>query len=1056
MGIDINSMDDKWKKYAQGADSAEHSEQEKLFKGNDILDLESIFEKSQFVKLAKADGKTEEEISAFLTSQGAEAADINNIFQIDLSNTKAQEHVPNNRSVKRANHASENDIFDGIQREGARYYTNPNKTIKDSVEWQKIADVLVKFYAKDDTGVENKAYYQELSQEVSKVAKIMEENKNYNSRKDIEALYGKVKAEVAKLPKDKFSDFREDIVKDFIVLAERHQKDKEAQKIEFKFKSLRNGLTPEDALKQLSAENPDLGAKYSQFRNSGMSKVDARNKVLEEADAETKNKFATLTAKLTREQAYEKIKSDPEFKGSYYQSHAHIEYADKFMGNPNRIGGYSGLVSQMKDSILLDDARNEVWDAIWAQRGKSNITTSKQVEKEVQKLLGGSADKYTAKVMRGELTFKEKIGWERSVYKDLRKAVAAYNRVENNKLKAFTRDDFYHKAFKGTKGDKNFNRLSLSGPALDKDGNPLLDKDGKPIEYNPVITQRVDANGKPMTDKKGNPLYDLSKVSDIIKKAIAKSNMRADYQKKSSSYAEINNVIGDIKAATCVKDKDGNVIHDGVEISYKDACHLIDMCGFERDKWNVAYVIRAIGNAAVDTISDAAASASAALIVGAVQGDPLVHAIDGQYHAESNIDKITAALLRMSANLGTVDPNNGFSFKLRLNLDVNVDGQNIDMSDSIDTTAIEYSLESALGDLNLPDDAYGVLKDEHGFYLWVNIPSDASYEDIRKMYEILGKNFDLKSDTGVDFENKVVKDKDAEAVVDDKGEAETNKKLEAFLWGTAIGFGLNVLKECLKGLPLEADITNTQVTEKDFASYAQRLSTEPMMKKYPKLQNALLDIARLFEKDGVWQREAYEEFLQEIAGHRSMLNRKELEYGILEWLKTHQSTMTPKKPEDKPAENPTITPVNYDVTQKKEPCNPTVLARTQPHIIKAGDSWDLILDTYYPGIPKEKRIQAKHALKRACGIKLNDTNLKGKLELPAELMGFQRNANMNQEEYDKINNAKRNKNWNNAAWRNGTGIGGRGKAKASKTVDDCTENSPRTIYEGDKDYDKYN
>ena len=869
-GIDINSMDDNWKKYAKGADEADRESDTKGEKGDGVLNLGSVFEKQAFIRLARADHKTDQEIKDFFKANGADMKDINAIFQLELSNTNAQNATVSEKSTDRAKHAAQVEFYSDIVQNGSGFYTNKNGTLKDTVDWNGIARAFIYFYGDNDSKAESKRYHQRLANEVQTVANLMQDVK-YNNRSDVEKIYDKIESKLSKLPKDEFSDFRERILRGFAVLAESHQKAKEQQKLKWEYQTLR------------------------QQGNS-------------------------------REEAYKKIKNNKNFQGSYYDSDNRIGYADRF-GVSGKKFGHIGLVNEFEKSVILEEARQEVYDAVWAQRGKSHIVTSKQVEKEAEKLI--HQDKYTDKIMhknmRGEMSFKQRIEGANSRYKDLRKAVAAYNRSENNKVKAYSRDDFYKNAFKGKAGDAKFNQLTKSGPFVGVDGKPVLNKDGTPVTYNPVITQAVDAQGKPMTDKNGNPLYNLSKVSDIIQKAISPAQLKADYQKKSSSYAEINNVIGDIKAATCVKDKEGNIVQDGVEISYEDACHLIDMCGPDRSKWTVGYALGAIGKAAINTVSDIAATATTALIVGAAQGDPLLHVeqalthvTDPKAHADTNIDDITKALLGMSKSFGIVNPNNGVNLTLNWRINVKVNGETIDVDSQMNEFQIYRQLDQQLAGLNLPDDAYGIAKGDDGFWhLWLNIPSDTPYEDIRSVYEILGENFDLKTDTGVDFKadvvydekGQVVVDKEAEAVVDDKGEATPTKKLQAFLWGTAVGFGLNILKECLKGLPPETDITNTQVTETDFASYAQRVSTEPMMKARPKLREALLNIAKLFTKDdGSWDREKYEDFLQEIAGHRSMLNARELEIGILKYQKEHETSLTPKKSPVKPEILPTQKP----------------------------------------------------------------------------------------------------------------------------------------------------
>jgi len=419
-GIDINSMDDKWKKYANRADDVERESDPKGQKGDGILDLDCIFEKQAFIRLARADKKTDEEIKEFFSKNGADMDDINAIFQIELSNTNAQNATVSKKSVKRVNNATENEIVASILQEGARFYTNENGTLKDVIDWNGISNAFVKFYSNNNNQVENKEYCKKLAKEVQKVANAMKDVK-YNSKHQIDAIYDYVANNyLAKLPQDEFSEFRTSVLKSFSLLAETHQKAKEQLIINDEYRTLRR-----------------------------------------------KGK--------TREEAYNAIKTDKRFQSSYYATYKKPTYVDRFNG---RLTEYDhiGLVDGLEESIILEDARKEIYDAVWAQRGRAHLVTSKQVENEAEKLI--HQDKYTDRIMhknlRGEMSFKQRISAENSRYKDLRKAVAAYNRVENNRVKAFSRDDFYKEAFKGKTADLRFNQLSKSGNVLGADGKPIL------------------------------------------------------------------------------------------------------------------------------------------------------------------------------------------------------------------------------------------------------------------------------------------------------------------------------------------------------------------------------------------------------------------------------------------------------------------------------------------------------------------------------------------------------------------------------------------------------
>ena len=423
----------------------------------------------------------------------------------------------------------QDDVLDRVFKGGSSYfYTNDSdgKVVLDSdISWDTLVDDLKNRLIGENVQSVNKEYYTKLLDEVSSVTdKVKQALKNakanrgdgqsYDSRDDVLKLYDQLKKELKADKKDEFADFKSSVLQNLMFIVEKHQIAKEQTRVT-------------DA--------------YNDFRKKGLS----REKAVE----------AVRTAKDGN--------GKPKFKGSYYDS-----FSNHF-GTVGKSVSHKGLLSDMERGIVLEDARQEVMDAVWAQRGK-DIYKSGDVEDAAKEALGDHNDKYTAKIFRGELSFTEKLKWERSVIKDFRKAVAAYNRVEANKKREFTENDITSVV----KDDKIFVQMVSDGQLIRKNENGT---------------------------------YNITGLADLVRDAVSYVDYRANYQTKdNSTLGEIESVIKAVKVKT------------NIDITRADAKRLIDFCGFDRDKKNALLVIY---NGLLGSWLPGASSLVTALLVNTTPGD---------------------------------------------------------------------------------------------------------------------------------------------------------------------------------------------------------------------------------------------------------------------------------------------------------------------------------------------------------------------------------------------------------------------------------------------------
>ena len=485
----------------------------------------------------KTDGKLDdfEKTSLFnnkeLTKELAAAVEKGEISEIDANEifgfkkSEIAQYKQTTAASKTSAKMMQDDVTSRIFGGGSSYFLtndgNDRIKVADSVDFDTLVEDLKTRLIGNNVQSVNKEYYTNLLDQVSVVAdtikKVLDNAKQartdgqaYDSRDDVLKLYDQVKKELKIDKNDEFADFKESAIKNLMFIIEKHQIAKEEARVNDAYKECRKTMS--------------------------------------------------------REQAVEALKT--KFKGSYYES-----FSNSF-GSVSKGISHKGLLKDMENGTVLEDARQEVMNAVWAQRG-TGLTTSGDVEDAAKKSLGKNNDKYTAKIFRGELSFAEKVRWERSSIKDFRKAVAAYNRVEQNKKNEYT--------------EKQMTDV---------------------VKDNKVFTQLV-SDGS-LISKNKNGTYNIANLADLIRDAVSFADYRANYQTKdNSTLGEIESVMKAIKIKT------------NVDISRTDAKRLIDFCGFDRDKKNILMTLYngTIGGLAAG-VSSLVTALTVSTIAGGVNIDP--------------------------------------------------------------------------------------------------------------------------------------------------------------------------------------------------------------------------------------------------------------------------------------------------------------------------------------------------------------------------------------------------------------------------------------------------
>ena len=500
---------------------------------------------------------------------------LNSAFELDYVRTKALQSGLKKKEVASVfqnagiSKKEVNSIIDGtmlteskksaktMRKHVDKYLDSHADKFVNNGDWDNYINTVTENITKDTHS--NPQYYQQLSAEIRTVANIIKKMPQ-GSRKEIEQLYDKVKKELDLKPNDPYKSFKLDILEKFVDMTEARQKNIEKRK---------------------------FAEQYETFRKQGKSRT--------EAFEATKNFTDKNGTKV--------------FTGSYYENYVHIEEQESAVAK-------DGVISEFENNDIVQDASKEVYNLISGMFGNEKLTTSRQVEDEVIEKLKKSKgyDKYAKKVLRGQLSFSEKIKFEKSDIKSYRKTVAAYNRAENAKHTLHDKSEFTD----ALKHDEVFEALLAGG----------------------LIEKKTD-NGKEK--------YDLTKLSDLIKAKIG-ANFRADRQIKDFDVLkEIKRVAGGLFAGTSPH----------IEVTDSDAKALIKLCGFDVESKNWAKVFYdAIIGTAVDSLAGLAAYG---LTVAAMDSSK-------EYPTSFNFDK--------NYPINIIHGNNEY-LELNLNLGLNISNKTI-------------------------------------------------------------------------------------------------------------------------------------------------------------------------------------------------------------------------------------------------------------------------------------------------------------------------------------------------------------------------------------------
>ena len=466
------------------------------------------------------------------------AEDFNEILGADFKKNQKESSMADLGSINIKSRTAKDAEKDIIE----RYLAVSKNDFAQNPDWNAYAKALRDKILSPENTLTSRGYYTTLVNQIDTVAEAMSKFE-YNSRDDVKALYKKVKKELDLDKRDKFKDFKLDVLKQMVEIAEAHQKGKEKELIE---------------------------SKYDELRKT-----------------------------MSRDEAVDFIQESDEFKGSYFHDYWGQDSDERFSGNhANRF--HKGLIHQMEDGKVMSEARSDVNKAIEAQRRKSvdDPRSSREIEKDVKKALKeeGKLDKYAKKYLRGELSLTDRLAFERSNVKSLRKEIAIDERVEHRKTVAYTENDIKAKL----KNNLVFNGLLSAG----------------------LITKREEQN------EDFEDTYNISGLSDKIRERLG-ANLRAARQTNDLyPYDEVENVVKDIIAASGVNN-----------VQSKDARNLIRLCGFEvvGKNW-----VRIAINALVRTIPNGIGSAVAVGLGMTAQVYDKIHPIEinvnNKIHAELDLN----------------------------------------------------------------------------------------------------------------------------------------------------------------------------------------------------------------------------------------------------------------------------------------------------------------------------------------------------------------------------------------------------------------------------------
>ena len=247
---------------------------------------------------------------------------------------------------------------------------------------------------------------------------------------------------------------------------------------------------------------------------------------------------------------------------------------------------YSEILKEIEESVVMQEAHDEVWDAINRQRigqvgadgnvvTKGNALTDKtDIEKAIRNDPNLTVDKYTRRVMRGrsELSNSELVHFERSTYKANRASAAADNQVKINRDKSYTEENFKD----NLKHDQIFNVLVQKGWI--EEGQPTQD---------------------------GKPTYTLAKLSDEIGRKVGAETAGSPQKSDYIAYSEVERILLSILA------EGGD--HTDVKMSKADVIGLMKMCGYP---YNGTSFLKKLWDETGGALADLAITTATAFAVG--------------------------------------------------------------------------------------------------------------------------------------------------------------------------------------------------------------------------------------------------------------------------------------------------------------------------------------------------------------------------------------------------------------------------------------------------------
>ena len=296
--IDISKLTGDWKIWAQEAD----------YKNSDINTrddnwINSAFEEDFIKYKAKEAGKTDEEINA--------------IFGADFSKTRTETTTQQTKTAEQTNAVTSTNST-----------VEPSKKVKEVMETSAITNLANAFSGAvvmaDNKGVSwndmvsivaeqadklaqnnqllDVGYYKSLIQPMRDVAQALG-TKTFNSKEDIEKLYDEVKDSIKSNKKDQFKDFKLNVLKQFVVVAETFQKQKELEDIRQEYDTLRKTMSREDAMKSIKKNSKFDGSYYKDLVHNFEKTVvmtEARNEAWAAMDKQKGNTELTSYRKVRK------------------------------------------------------------------------------------------------------------------------------------------------------------------------------------------------------------------------------------------------------------------------------------------------------------------------------------------------------------------------------------------------------------------------------------------------------------------------------------------------------------------------------------------------------------------------------------------------------------------------------------------------------------------------------------------------------------------------------------------------------------------------------------